>query len=212
MSTPASAPVPIALILASASPRRRELLSRVGIPLEVRATEVPEVGPGDGIPGLEVSRINARRKAEALASLPENELPAGRLILAADTEVVLDGEALGKPATPEAASLMLKRLSGRSHTVITAFALMRSGQTGGLFREVCTEVCFKPLSDAEISGYIATHEPFDKAGGYGIQGVGAFLVKEIRGSYTNVVGLPLVEVLEALAELGGPLPFAAPSA
>lgn len=229
------------VILASASPRRRELLARVGIPLEIRATDIPEVGPADGIPGLEVSRINARRKAEAIAHQLQTEArsgqdssPAhGRLILAADTEVVLDGQALGKPASPEEAFAMLRRLSGRTHTVITAFALFRSGGSdshvagdgsgyhsgdgaeegsadgsgNGITREVTTEVCFKALSDDEIRGYIATQEPFDKAGGYGIQGIGAFLVREIRGSYTNVVGLPLVEVLEALAALGGPLPF-----
>ena len=203
------------LILASASPRRRELLARVGIPLEIRATDIPEVGPADGFPGLEVSRINARRKAEAIAlqlqadatSGQSSASPLGRLILAADTEVVLDGQALGKPGTPEEAFHMLKRLSGRTHTVITAFALFRSGTGKGITREVTTEVCFKALSDDEIRGYIATQEPFDKAGGYGIQGIGAFLVREIRGSYTNVVGLPLVEVLDALAELGGPLPF-----
>jgi len=193
------------LVLASASPRRRELLTRVGIPLDVRSAEVEETGELHVEAEL-VSLFNARLKAEAVA----RQLPPGQLVLAADTEVVLEGQALGKPASPEEARRMLERLSGRTHQVITAFVLMRTGSAAPESRieqRVSTDVTFKVLRPREITGYLSTGEPFDKAGGYGIQGMGAFLVRRIEGSYTNVVGLPLTEVLEALELLGGPTGF-----
>lgn len=199
--------LPLPLILASTSPRRRELLERLGIPVQIKSSDVDEVGSSAELPGEEVSRQNARLKAEAVASLTS----PGHLVLAADTEVVLDGHALGKPATPLTAFDMLRRLSGRTHQVLTAFVLLEIPATPATPRRIeqviTTEVTFKTLTDAEIWGYIETGEPFDKAGGYGIQGIGAFLVRKIHGSYTNVVGLPLTEVLDALHQMGGPQAF-----
>lgn len=201
---------PLPLILASASPRRRELLERLGIHVQIKSSDVDEVGSSAELPGEEVSRQNARLKAEAVARMTS----PGHLVLAADTEVVLDGHALGKPATPQAAFDMLRRLSGRPHQVLTAFVLLEIPASPAPPRRIeqviTTEVTFKRLTDAEIWGYIGTGEPFDKAGGYGIQGIGAFLVRTIHGSYTNVVGLPLTEVLEALHQMGGPEPFQKP--
>lgn len=199
------------LVLASASPRRREMLSRLGIPLDVCTADVEETGHQTVSAEL-VSLYNARLKAEAVAA----RLPPGRIVLAADTEVVLDGLALGKPSTPEDARQMLERLSDRTHQVITAFVLLRTGPPAHtherrIEQRVITHVTFKRLSPRELHGYVLTGEPFDKAGGYGIQGIGAFLVRRLEGSYTNVVGLPLTEVLEALDQLGGPTGFLVPS-
>ncbi len=191
------------LILASSSPRRTALLHAAGVPHDVLSREIDEAPrpDEDGVTlALRLAEEKARATAQALRS------PA--LVLAADTVVVLDGELLGKPRSPADAREMLSRLAGRGHEVVTAFALLRSDDPAQrIVQAIRTAVRFRPLGPREIAAYVATGEPLDKAGAYGIQGRGAGLVLAIQGSYTNVVGLPLAEVLEALATLGGPLPF-----
>ena len=190
------------LILASGSPRRRQLLSQVGVPLEVIPSGADEPPHTDG-DARAYCLANARVKTEEVASRrPE------RFVLGADTEVIFDGKALGKPRDEAHAAEMLRRLAGQVHVVMTAFVLIApSGQR--VERQVETLVRVKSLTEAEITGYLGTGEPFDKAGAYGIQGIGTFLVASIEGSYSNVVGLPVAEVLEALEALGGPAPFTA---
>ena len=193
-----------ALLLASASPRRRELLERVGLPLEVRPADVDESTLAGETPDAYVRRI-ARAKAEAVPRA------AGQWVLAADTTVTIDGAILGKAATAAEAADMLRRLSGRVHQVMTAFAI-----AGGDRRRdavVCSDVELIELDEPVLADYLASGEWRGKAGAYAIQGIAAALVREVRGSVTNVIGLPLAEVIAALHELGGPAPrFAAGSA
>jgi septum formation protein len=179
------------LVLASASPRRRELLERVGVPIEVRPADVDETPRHDEDPRAYVARI-ADAKARA-ASAP------GDIVLAADTTVTLDGAILGKAGDPAEAAAMLRRLSGRVHQVITAFAI-----TGLATRTIATDVEMIELDDAAIADYVASGEWRGKAGAYAIQGIAAAFVRAVRGSVTNVIGLPLVEVLAALREAGAP--------
>ncbi|MCB9763443.1 MAG: septum formation inhibitor Maf [Alphaproteobacteria bacterium] len=187
------------LTLASGSPRRRLLLGQLGYALRVAPADIDETPrPGEG--PVDFALRMAREKAAAGAH------PG--LVLAADTVVHLDGHILGKPADAAEARAMLRMLSGRAHEVTTGVCVQDGDRRW--VDAVTTEVTFRPLSEAEVSGYVATGEPFDKAGGYGIQGIGGFLVSHIRGSYTNVVGLPLAEVLDALADFGLPGPFASP--
>jgi septum formation protein len=183
------------LILASASPRRQELLEAAGVPLRVVPSNADERFRGGERPEIHALRL-AREKAREVA----RQFPA-RWVLAADTVVVVDGRVLGKPKGPGEAGRMIRLLSGRKHRVITGYCLLGPGGRKGKEGRVTTRVFFKSLDPAEIRWYIATGEPFDKAGGYAIQGQGAFLVKKIEGSYTNVVGLPLSEVIEALKEI-----------
>jgi septum formation protein len=185
------------VILASASPRRRDLLSRAGVELRVITADVDESQQPGELPGAMVRRL-ARSKAERVA---RGQVDAA-LLVAADTIVVRDGAVLGKPVDAADAAAMLASLAGRSHEVITGFAVV--GPTREIVDAVTTRVRFRPLSAALIEDYVATGEPLDKAGAYGIQGIGGKLVASIDGSYTNVVGLPLVEVLDAIAALGGP--------
>ncbi len=193
------------LILASASPRRRELLERVGLALEIHPADVDE-RPLDGeLPDVYVARI-ARTKAFAIARRGEQWL------LAADTAVTLDGAILGKADTPEEATTMLRWLSGRTHQVLTAFVLVgdRDGKTLVHDRLVSSEVVMVDLDAPTLADYVASGEWRGKAGAYAIQGIAASLVREVRGSVTNVAGLPLAEVIAALREVGAPLPrFAA---
>lgn len=185
-----------AIVLASASPRRRELLTQIGLTAAVVPADVDEtVWPGEA-PARHVVRLS---EAKALAVAGRQEI-VGRFFLGSDTIVVRDGAILGKPADAVEAAAMLRSLSGRSHEVVSGYAVhdRRSGRT--LSGMVTTRVWFKELTDAEIAGYIATGEPFDKAGAYAIQGRGAFMVPRIEGSYPNVVGLPLCEVIAALEE------------
>lgn len=174
------------ITLASASPRRRELLGAAGVEVEVRPADVDETPDPQERPRWYVERV-ARAKAMAVH---------GERVLAADTIVVLDGEILGKPLDPEAAAATLRRLAGRQHEVMTAVVL----RTGHVLRSrlVRTRVSFRPLTDDEIAAYVATGEPLDKAGAYGIQGRGGALVDRVVGSYTNVIGLPMRETLELL--------------
>ncbi len=188
------------VVLASASPRRRDMLAAIGLTADVQPADVDE----SVLPG-EAPEAMALRLAAAKADAVARKRSERAIVLAADTIVVLDGEILTKPRDPEHAVATLTKLQGREHTVITAFALVRSDRPAErIVRAVHTRVRFRALSEAVIRDYVASGEPLDKAGAYGIQKIGAKLVREVRGSYTNVVGLPLVEVLEALPALGGP--------
>ncbi|MFZ5776194.1 MAG: Maf family protein [Thermodesulfobacteriota bacterium] len=184
------------LVLASASPRRRELLAGLGLAFAVQAADVDETPLPGEIPAALVQRLSLA-KAEAVAmQRPE------AWVLAADTVVTVDGLVLGKPRDPEQAVEMLLRLSDRWHEVWSGFCLLRGRDSACAASAVRTEVRFMPLSPALCRAYVATGEPLDKAGSYGIQGQGGLLVSQVRGSYTNVVGLPMTEVIEAMLRLG----------
>jgi septum formation protein len=184
------------VVLASVSPRRRELLSSLGLRVLVVPSDVEE-GDRPGYGPLELARLHAAAKAEAVA-----RRKPGELTVAADTVVDLDGFALGKPADAAEAAAMLERLSGRRHAVHTALCAI-DGSTGRrLERVLTTQVWFATLSAAEIEAYVATGEPLDKAGGYGIQGRGAALVERIEGDFYTVMGFPLGEFVRSLPELG----------
>jgi septum formation protein len=174
---------PARLVLASASPRRRDLLQGLQLAFEVRWTEIDESTLGDELPEDHVLRL-ARDKARATA------LP-GELVLAADTVVVLGGCILGKPAGPAEAQQMLRRLAGRTHEVYSGVALFEPNSDALASGADRSEVRLAALSDEEIAWYVSTGEPLDKAGSYAIQGLGALFVEAIVGNYTNVVGLPL---------------------
>ncbi|NJD90521.1 MAG: septum formation inhibitor Maf [Geobacter sp.] len=183
------------IILASASPRRQELLASAGVTFSVVPGDIDETPyPGEE-PTAHVVRL-AEEKAREASTRAD-----GRFFIGADTIVVLDGEILGKPRDEADAAVMLRKLSNRMHHVITGFAIVdhESGRT--VSRAVSTEVYFRKITDAEIAAYIATGCPLDKAGAYAIQGGAASMVEKINGSYTNVVGLPLCEVVGALREM-----------
>lgn len=183
------------LYLASQSPRRRELLRQIGVRHAVISAAIPEQ-PLVGETALDYVQRLAREKAAAgYARLLEQQLPAAP-VLGADTLGLLDGEILEKPRDQAHAERMLRQLSGRTHQVITAVALHSS--TRQELRVSTTHVTFRALTDAEIAAYWLTGEPQDKAGSYAIQGLGAVFVKEIRGSYSAVVGLPIEATLELL--------------
>jgi len=184
------------IILASASPRRQELLASLGIPFEVFPSQVDEKFLEGESAEEHVLRL-ARAKAGDVAGKK-----SGRWILAADTVVEIDGKILGKPKDRREAKEMLWLLSQREHRVLTGYCILNSSSPQRKEGKVTTRVRFKPLSAEEIFWYIRTGEPFDKAGGYAVQGKAAFMVQEVRGSYTNVVGLPLCEVVRDLRELG----------
>ncbi|HLV26638.1 MAG TPA: Maf family protein [Gemmatimonadales bacterium] len=184
------------IVLASGSPRRSELLSRVGIPHRVRPADINEsILPGEN-PVAHVERL-AMEKAVAVSALPE--VDADTVVLAADTIVVVDGAILGKPADAADASEMLRRLESRSHTVHTAVAMVRGKRSASRVDSVL--VTFRNLTEQEIANYVATGEPMDKAGAYGIQGFGATLVRRIEGDFFAVMGLSLVTVVELLKEM-----------
>jgi septum formation protein len=182
------------LILASASPRRRELLGGLGLRFTVRAADIDETPrPGED-PAATVLRL-AREKAAA-------EAHPGELVLAADTVVVIDGELLGKPRDPEDARAMLARIAGREHTVLTGVALVEPDRDRRVSEVASSRVRMAPLTSDQIASYVATGEPLDKAGSYAVQGIGALFVEEIFGNYTNVVGLPLPLTLRLVRGLG----------
>jgi len=215
---------PADLVLASASPRRRDLLGFLGVPFRAVAndgeerlhpppTAVVAALPACAVPLATHPALLAWRKADAACA----EAP-GSVIIGADTIVVLDGDVLGKPRDPAQARMMLRRLSGRTHTVYTGLAVI--GQEVGvggwdsgipqlptpnsqlLLDLVASDVTIADLTDAEIDAYVATQEPMDKAGAYGIQGLGGRLVRSVAGSYTCVVGLPLVAIHRMLSAAG----------
>lgn len=185
-----------ALILASGSPRRKELLARTGRTFRVVVSDADEIAPKDMVP-VDVAMHNARAKALAVAS----GQPASATVIGADTIVVLDGRIFGKPVDEHDAHRMLRELSGKTHQVITGVALAHEGNCE-TFAEV-TDVCFRELSDAEITAYVATGEPLDKAGAYGIQGAAGAFVDHIEGDYDNVVGLPVARLERTLDLKGG---------
>ena len=183
------------LILASGSPRRRQLLEQIGLTFAVRSSDVDEsVSPGL-TPAQVVESLSAR-KGEAVAA----EAAPGDLVLSADTVVALDGAILGKPRDRAEAEAMLTALSGRTHQVYTGVTLLQDGRR--LTEHEVTAVTFRPLSPGEIAAYVSTGEPMDKAGAYGIQGLGALLVERLEGDYFNVMGLPLCRLGEMLAQFG----------
>ncbi|WP_298818415.1 Maf family protein [Chloroflexus sp.] len=208
------------LILASASPRRRELLSQLGVDyicLPSLAEDQPAPPPSDlldhlpalptAMPLAQHPTLIAWRKAADIGSQHPDAV-----VLAADTEVVIDGTVLGKPRDADHACAMIRRLAGRAHTVLTGLCLLlpSAATTAGvlydgrraLFDLVASQVYFRPLSDDEIAAYVALGESLDKAGGYGLQSGGAALIEKIEGSYTNVVGLPLPAVAQLLRVVG----------
>ncbi len=192
------------LYLASTSPRRRELLAGLGVGFECLDIGINEdQQPGEPAAAY-VERMALEKAAAGFRCLQQG---SGALVVAADTVVVLDGQLLGKPATAAEAGAMLQALSGRCHQVMTAFALQTDG--GVRVRTVSTRVCFRPVLPAEIDWYWRTGEQGDKAGGYGIQGRGGVFVRSIEGSYSNVVGLPMAELVEALRAEGLDWPVAA---
>jgi septum formation protein len=182
------------LVLASASPRRAELLRAAGIPFEVFPVEIDErFHPGEK-PEHAVARLAQMKAAVAAASQP------GAAVLGADTTVVVRGETLGKPADAQDAARMLRLLSGRTHEVLTGIALHYQGRS--LVHVEPTRVRMAHLGEAEIEWYLATQEPYDKAGAYAVQGLASRFIEGIDGSYSNVVGLPVASVYELLKELG----------
>jgi septum formation protein len=190
--------VPPVLVLASASPRRQALLVSLGLTVEIDPPQVDEsLLPGED-PDRYVGRL-ARAKAETVA-----RRHPGRLVLGADTAVVQDGQILGKPRSTEEALQMLAALAGRTHAVLTAVALAGTATAERLVR---AEVRFAQVSTEALRWYVATGEPMDKAGAYGVQGIGGFLVERVVGSPTAVVGLPLAETVALLEEARFPLPW-----
>jgi nucleoside triphosphate pyrophosphatase len=183
------------LILASGSPRRRDLLTAAGIRFVIHESRIGEIRR-DGEGGTAFALRMAHEKALSVAARYPREL-----ILAADTIVELDGEVLGKPADAADARRILRKLSQRTHRVVTAYALARGG---GIIESapITSYVTFRALTDDEIEDYLTTGEPFDKAGGYGIQGMGADFIAAVEGDRSNVMGLPVAEVLAALARQG----------
>lgn len=196
------------IVLASRSPRRRELLEQAGFRPEILAAEVDEAVRRGESPRRYVRRL-ALEKARLAARRLRGGGPA--LVIAADTAVVVDGRVLGKPADRAHGRRMLRLLSGRAHEVLTGYAVLPvDGAAGAGTRArprpvsavIATRVEFKPLRREEIEAYLSTGEPFDKAGAYAIQGAAAFMVRRIRGSHANVIGLPVCEVVETLRAFG----------
>ena len=180
------------LILASASPRRRELMGLYHVPFVIRAADIDETMDPNLAPADEVARLS---RAKALAVPRE----AGDVVVAADTIVVCDSTVLGKPHSQEEAVSMLTMLSGRAHQVMTGITVLRDGEAR-THTEI-TDIHFRPLSEAEIRAYVATGEPMDKAGSYGIQGGAALFCTGLEGDYYNVVGLPVCRLGQILREM-----------
>jgi septum formation protein len=181
------------LVLASNSPRRQELLEKAGFEFEARPSRIDEV-PGHGEGAEEFARRLAREKALDVAA----SSPPGRLVLGADTVVVIEGLILGKPAGPDDAARMLQTLSGATHRVVTGVCLVRAPDQIEALKHETTIVEFRDLDAGEIQSYVASGEPLDKAGAYAIQGLASKFVTRIDGCYFNVVGLPIPLVCEML--------------
>lgn len=189
------------LVLGSASPRRRELLAALGIPMVVRPAEVDEsVLPAEEAEQY-VSRVTRMKLTAVLDCGAES---FGRVVLVADTTVTIEGRILGKPRNPEDAIELLQQIVGRSHQVLTCYAISagRGADRRQRSRTVRTEVAMRAADTETLRRYVATGEGMDKAGAYAIQGIGSFLVQSIAGSHSNVIGLPVAEVICDLVELG----------
>ncbi|MBW2200779.1 MAG: septum formation inhibitor Maf [Deltaproteobacteria bacterium] len=180
------------LILASKSQRRRYLLKQAGLSFSVIPSSVDEKSVSMTSPEKYVRDLAEAKAGEVAKKYPES------WVIGADTIVLMDGIILGKPGSKSEARKMLKQLSGKIHQVLTGYTICCLAKKRNFSETVKTEVLFKHLTDEEIEWYIQSKEPFDKAGAYAIQGLGTFLVKSIKGSYTNVVGLPVCEVIEFL--------------
>ena len=183
-------------ILASASPRRIELLGLLGLRFEIMPSNVDEKFMKGEAPRDHVLRLSEEKTKMASALHPE------AWVMGADTIVIINGEVLGKPRTPDEAKEMLSKLSGQIHTVFTGFTVARKSADILIRDAVESSVRFREIPEDEMAWYIRSQEPYDKAGGYAVQGMGAFFIKEIYGSYTNVMGLPLCEVVDVLKRIG----------
>ncbi|MCH7535521.1 MAG: septum formation protein Maf [Bacteroidetes bacterium] len=182
------------IILASKSPRRKELLESLDFAFTVEIREVEEIFPND-LPTKDIAAHLAQIKADAFS----DEIPPNTIVITADTIVIMNNQILGKPQDVAEAADMLRKLSGNEHDVITGVVLKSNEKTKSF--SVSTKICFKELSDEQIQYYVNKYQPLDKAGAYGIQEwIGHVGIEHIEGSYTNVVGLPLVEVYEALVK------------
>jgi nucleoside triphosphate pyrophosphatase len=184
------------LILASSSPRRSYLLRQAGLKFTVIPSDFDENSVSLSSPETYVKVLAEAKATDVSKTYPES------WVIGADTIVVINGTILGKPDSKEQARTMLKRLSGKTHQVYTGYCICCHAKERSFSNTVKTDVFFKNLADNEIEWYINTSEPFDKAGAYAIQGLGTFIVKSIKGSYTNVVGLPVCEVIEFLIQEG----------
>lgn len=183
-------------ILASASPRRRELLASIGVAFDVLPSEVPEVHREGEAPEEYVARLSRDKAAALAARHPE------RWVIAADTTVLLGEQLLEKPVDADDAARMLATIAGRTHIVYTGVTLEHAGSGYRDTRVAESEVRMLPLSRAEIEWYVRTGEPMDKAGAYAVQGIGAMFIESIHGSYTNVVGLPLATLFQMMRKAG----------
>ena len=184
------------LILASKSPRRRYLLKQAGLSFSVIPSSIDETSVPVSSPETYVKALSEAKAENVSIKFPE------KWVIGADTIVLKDDAILGKPDSKAQARAMLKQLSGQTHQVLTGYAICCKTKNRKYSETVKTQVLFKNLTDKEIEWYINTKEPFDKAGAYAIQGLGTFLVKSINGSYTNVVGLPVCEVIEFFIKEG----------
>ena len=182
-------------ILASASRRRRDLLKYIGIPFKAVPSRVVEIVQEGETPEEHVLRLSEEKAEEVAENFPDH------WVIGADTIVLAEHMILGKPRNRNEAQRMLQILQGKSHEVYTGLCVMKAAEKKMAKRIVKTRVHFKTLTDREIEWYMRTGEPFDKAGGYAIQGLGGLLIREIEGSYTNVVGLPASDLVDVLGEL-----------
>ena len=182
------------IILASSSPRRRELLSMIGLNYVIETSGEEEVQP-HGLPPAEFVKTLALQKAQPVA-----DLHPGDCVIGADTIVYLEGDILGKPHTPDVAKAYLRRMQGKQHVVFTGVAVLKKRKVD--VRHCETTVTFAPMTEREIDAYVATGEPLDKAGAYGVQGLGGIFVERVEGNYFNVIGLPLPMLYSMLIDAG----------
>ena len=182
------------IILASSSPRRKELMTMIGLHYRIETSGEEEIQP-HGLPPAEFVKTLALQKAQPVADLHPNDC-----VIGADTIVYLEGDILGKPHTPEVAKTYLRRMQGKQHVVYTGIAVLKNGKAD--VRHCETRVTFSPMSEREIDLYVATGEPLDKAGAYGVQGPGGVFVERVEGNYFNVFGLPLPMLYKMLIQAG----------
>ncbi len=184
------------IILASTSPRRKELLQKIGVKFKIKDSDYEE-NMKENLPPHALAKKLSRGKAEAVAKRHKNAI-----IIAADTIVVLDQEVMGKPHSPKEAKAMLKKLSGKTNLVITGFTVINTKTNKIISKSIETKVHMKKLNPKIINAYVKSKEPLDKAGAYAIQGLGSILIDKIEGDYSNIVGLPLAPLVVALKKFG----------